>query len=160
MNANTNVHPSRGRRRKFTHRNSTALTLTPMLDMLTVVLIFLIVNFSPEKAALQGERAPEVQLPNSAIDLQELPKIQIEVKADSVKLNGKRLEGLSPKEASNETWLLLKSALDQINLESHEKTILLVADKDAPYELIDHTVAHLATFGYGDITLLTHKEEN
>lgn len=161
MNAVQFSGKSRAKRRKVSFKSSTALTLTPMLDMLTVVLIFLIVNFSPEKAALQqGQRSPQVQLPKSDIELNQLPKLQIEVTKDFVKLNGHKIEGLIPATAEAQAWDVLKQELTKLASLEQDKTILLVADKDASYELVDRTVAQLASYGFGDVTLLTMKEMN
>jgi biopolymer transport protein ExbD len=177
------------KRRRESIKFSTLLMLTPMLDMLTVVLIFLIVNFSPDKASIKQSK--KVTLPNAELNLFEVPKIQVEVTKEYLKVNGKILEGIVPDTADQGSWKILKAHLDEIAIEharlyriisgkeeevakkpetkgkgkaqdepaAPTEPILLIADKETPYELVDRTVAHLAAHGYGEIYLLTHKEE-
>ncbi len=190
-----------GRRRKFGFHMTSSLTLTPMLDMLTVVLIFLIVNYSPDKANIK--QSSQIRLPQAELDITDVPKIQIEVTKEYVRINGKAVDGLIPATSEPAAWSVLKEQLDALakfhaeqnaklykmvvkqipvkqlgeKLEqmTEEKSkaaevsdaanggdkvepILLIADKDAPYEIVDRTVAHLASHGYGEIFLLTNKE--
>jgi biopolymer transport protein ExbD len=146
-------------RRREQLKVSSSLMLTPMLDMLTVVLIFLIVNFSPEKAAIRQSK--DITLPPAETQLAEIPKIQLELAKDYIKLNGENLEGLNPSLGDNHaSWENLNKKLDEKNGSAEKKeSILLIADRDTPYEFVDRTVAHLASHGYSDVYLLTQQEE-
>lgn len=154
-------------RRREQIKVSSSLMLTPMLDMLTVVLIFLIVNFSPEKASIK--ETANIQLPKSETQLSEVPKIQLELTKDSIKVNGESIEGVNPSMTAAGSWDGLRRKLAQFETRAaEEKTqdvvikkdaILLIADRETPYEFVDRTVAHLASNGYSEVYLLTQHEE-
>ena len=143
------------RRRRVNIKMTMGLTLVPMLDMMTVVLIFLIVNFSPDKANVKKE--DQLILPKAELNMRDVPKIQIEITKNELKVNGTALEGLNPFEATKEAWAILKAKLDEISPES--QPVLLVADKGTEYIFVDRTVAHLAAAGFSDVYLLTEREE-
>ncbi|MDB5037597.1 MAG: aglS [Bacteriovoracaceae bacterium] len=148
------------RRRQEPIKISSTLMLTPMLDMLTVVLIFLIVNFSPEKAAIKP--SANIQLPEAELNLNEVPRIHIELAKDHVMLNGQTLAGLLPDSQDSQAWNILKIKLEELTKESKDQKpqpILLIADKDAPYQFVDSAVAHLAAGGYSEVYLLTSQED-
>lgn len=154
-------------RRREPFKVSSSLMLTPMLDMLTVVLIFLIVNFSPDRAGIK--ESANIQLPKSELHLTEVPKIQLELAKDYIKINGENIEGVNPSVEAAASWEGLGKKLQELsstspaNAESNQPTkkdpILLIADRDTPYEFVDRTVAHLASQGYSEVFLLTHQEE-
>jgi biopolymer transport protein ExbD len=139
-----------------------------MLDMLTVVLIFLIVNFSPEKAGIK--HSAEIQLPKSDMNINDVPRIHLELTRQEIKLNGAMVEGLSPNMPdASLAWDALRLKLDEFTAalrsapeaaSAKAEPILLIADKETPYEFVDRTVAHLAAGGYSEVYLLTYREEH
>lgn len=137
------------------------LMLTPMLDVLTVVLIFLILNFSPERAQLNT--GDNIQLPNAELQLENVPQVKIEITADALKLNGSVVEGLNPQTAEPAAWAGLKEKIHATQLPSEASNeavpVLLIADRGLDYDHVDRTVARLASLGYGDIYFLTNLEE-
>jgi biopolymer transport protein ExbD len=137
------------------------LMLTPMLDMLTMILIFLIASFAPDEADLK--KSPNIQLPASLHKIEAMPHVQIEITKDYVKLNGTSIDGLVPETGDNKAWAILKAKLEDLqkNAKDPEKRdpILLLADKGTAFRYIDRTVAHLAAAGYGSVYLVTETKK-
>lgn len=136
--------------RRRRHRNqATALMITPMIDMFTVILIFLIINFSPEASKIK--RSTKIELPQTEKQLEEVAKLQIEISHSDLRLNGEVLGSLAS-DKLEATYASLRSKISK----GSEKA-LLMADQGLDYKFIDRTVATLAAEGIGQIYFLTEK---
>lgn len=133
-----------------------ALMLTPMIDMFTVIMIFLIVSYAPEQARIK--KSQEIQLPKSKLELTKVPQIQIEVGNNQIVLNGQKVEGLNPSSGNRKSWSALGENLK--SLSRSDEPVLVMADKDISYQYVDLTVAHLAAAGFSEVYFLTEKEED
>lgn len=130
--------------------------LTPFLDVLTVLLIFLIVTFSPEEASVQVDS--HMKLPESVHQLDKIPHIRVELSGEVVKVNGDVVQGLQPQAATADSWNLLKKILKDQKKED-TNAVLLMADKATSYKFVDLTASLVAAAGYSDIYLLTELKE-
>jgi len=126
-----------------------------MIDMFTTILIFLIINFAPDESRVQ--KTEKTLPPKSAAQMKAIPKIQIEVTETSIRLNGKAIEGLTPMSEDIQVWNILKDELKKINEKA--EPVLLIADQDSNYGIVDSTIGHLAAQGYGEVYLLTRRED-
>lgn len=147
-------------------RATPKLMLTPMLDMFLLILIYLILNFSPDTSHAKQSRG--IHLPKTEVSSKKLPHIQVEVTPATVKVNGSALEGLTPESASPEAWLILSTKLKEIsgmakvkNTETaaFQERILVVSDKDTPYGLIDKAVSQMAAAGFSQIYFLAEEQK-
>lgn len=135
---------------------TSVIILTPFLDVMTTLLIFLIVTFAPEEARI--ELSANTRLPTADHYLKGVPSVRIEVSENSIKLNGKILNGATPLDHTQNTWKLLKTSIESVR-EKNDSRVLVVADKSTAFNLVDITVAHLSASGFSDIYLLTEKKE-
>ncbi len=142
------------------------LMLTPMLDMFLLILIYLILNFSPDSA--HAKQSKEIRLPKTEISARKLPHIQVEVTPGHIKVNGISLEGLIPSDAQPETWLILSAKLKALSDEAKAKNsgiipfeprILVVSDKDTEYGLVDKAVSQMAAAGFSQIYFLAEEQK-
>ena len=145
------------RRSRDIPSSGSMLMLTPMLDVLTVVLIFLILNYSPDTKKL--EVSDSVSLPKADIKMKEVPRVRVEVTKTSFKINGSLVEGLTAESTDRNLWEAVKTKVLSIVGEGSSEPILLVADAETPYDTVDRTVARLASLGFSDVYLLTQLED-
>lgn len=134
----------------------TGLMITPMIDMFTVILIFLIVSYAPDEARVK--KSEELVLPKSELQISKMPKIQIQVTDTDIRLNGSRIEGIKPNENNSKSWAILKEALNK-NFKDKRQPVLLIADKDTSYAYIDRAVGFVAAAGFGEVYFLTETVE-
>ncbi len=132
------------------------MILTPFLDVLTVLLIFLIVTFAPDQASVQIEK--DLKLPQSAHSLRGIPHVKVQVSADAIKVNGEVVQGLNPSSANSSSWEMLKAAI-KAQQQSEEKAVLLLADKETAYRWVDMAAAHLSASGFSEVYLLTEIQQ-
>ncbi len=136
------------------------LILVPFLDMFTTILIFLIVCFSPQESKIK--KTTSMQLPASkARFLEQLSKVQVEVTGSQVKVNGKAIDGLTPTAGDAAAWQKFKTLVieaygdKEVLADKGKQPIILMADKNAEFGLVDNVVAHLANIGFGAVYFLT-----
>lgn len=132
------------------------LMLTPMVDMLTVILIFLIVHYSPETAKIK--KSADIKLPMSELSLKKVPRIQIEINDQHIQFNGLALDGLNPSDAHSASWKPLSEALARGSVKKDEP-ILIMADKNTSFVYVDRTVGHLAANGFSEVYFLTEQDK-
>jgi len=147
-------------------RQTPKLMLTPMLDMFLLIIIYLILNFSPDTSHAKQSR--EIKLPRTEVSAKKLPHIQVEITTAHVKVNGTALEGLQPDNAQPEAWLILSAKLKEVaelakaNNSSafpFEQKILVVSDKSTQYGLIDKAVSQMAAAGFSQIYFLAEEQK-
>lgn len=130
---------------------SASLMITPMIDMFTVILIFLIVSYAPEQSRIQ--KSEQIELPQEDFKLSRLPTLQVEVTETYVSMNGVRIELNNP-----QAWGQVEAQLQEFKRDSRETAGLLIADQSTPYRLIDRTIGHLSASGFSEIYFLTQEE--
>jgi biopolymer transport protein ExbD len=127
------------------------LNLTPMLDMFTFVLIFLIVLFAPEEAKLAQD--PHTKLPEASSKLPVGKNIHVELSGDNLRVNSKVIQNLKTAQDWNNLKLALQAASPSM------EAISLSADRSTPYEVIDRVVSQLSRLGYSQIYFVTERKD-
>lgn len=129
-------------------QRSGILTLAPMIDILTVLLVFLILTFVTDEQAVHLTQGTE--LPRIDGNLKSLPRLHVEVTREGLSWNGLLLP-------SNAEALAAK--LLEKGFEKNEK-LLIVADRSSDFHEVDKAVSLLTRAGYTDFYFLTAQEEN
>jgi len=139
-----------------------SLLITPMIDMFTVILIFLIASYSPE--ASKVKKSEQIRLPKSSLTLNKAPRLQLEVTPSYVQLNGEKVAGLNPQDPQSQNWSALKTQLvaaaqfdDKGKLK--DEPILVMADKSTSYEFVERTISYVASSGFSEVYFLTEQED-
>jgi biopolymer transport protein ExbD len=135
------------------------LQITSMMDMFTIILIFLLFSFSnkPETMSLQKD----MKLPKSTADLGYKENINLVLSQTSLELGGKVIGtvkdgsviGLDPKNLKTSTlYERLRStreSTDKLRGDSNTKQhILFLCDKRLPFKTINCVVKAAAMAGY------------
>jgi biopolymer transport protein ExbD len=96
-NDNANEIPDREAKRQLarfrarveeeaTEHQQAYLNITPMMDMMTILLVFLLKQFSVQAAA--ASLAPGLQLPNSTMESQRPPAVNVTITDNSILVEG------------------------------------------------------------------------
>ncbi len=147
------------------------LQITSLADILIIVLVFLLKNYSAGLEAVTDFSLPEgLNLPVAQIGGKSSKGIQVEVMESGIQINGETaapLVGFRFPEADlnddltdNGTSINLIQYLSQA-LDKKEKNtkVWIVADRRAPYATIQTVLASAALSGYEDFRLAVVKEE-
>lgn len=114
------------------------INLTAMIDMLSVILIFLLVCFAFQKSG--GLRAVHVTLPTTTEAIQTIDRHTVTLTANQLLLDDQIVAEFktSPAEISQETWSSLKAKIAQ-----SQKPTSLLADRLTPTGFIDQVLFHM-----------------
>lgn len=135
------------------------MNLTPLIDMFTTILIFLMLNFSTDE--LQVEKSPDVQLPTTAAKLVKGEGLRIEVTPSEIRINGETLKGVQPLSQENQNWDMLQKAAEPHKVQGQPNSVMIVAHKSVPYRSIERAAASLSMAGFNKFYLITErKDEN
>ena len=125
------------------HRESLTPDITPLIDIVFILLIFFIVSsvFKKEELALN------LQLPNSSAK-----ELEIELKQINIELSTNSLAYLG-KEVSFE-----KFDLELSNYPKRDKPVIVRIDKDVKYSRVVKVLDILQKYSFDNLSLVTSEE--
>ncbi|OFZ49773.1 MAG: hypothetical protein A2381_18155 [Bdellovibrionales bacterium RIFOXYB1_FULL_37_110] len=144
-------------------RPNQKLNITSLMDVLTIILIFLLVNYSSVEQDMQVPdyiKLPKVQ----AKTLESLKQtLKLVVGKDRIKINdGKEIQFNNFVSQQAQIMERLAESMAKIKEENDvNKTpsvLALQADKDIPYEIIDGVILSAASVGITQIELMSLKQ--
>jgi len=160
-----------GKKRKEPDRTA-PLNLTAMMDMFTIILVFLIFSFSSSDQNLKLD--PDLTLPQSISGLEFKWAINVNVTPTELKVEGNtiarmkkgRLAGVKidkEKKRVMPLYNLLKKfkeieAQEKVNPTGDETVIAFQADRDLPFQLIDRVMKTAAQAGYPNFRFVVMKK--
>jgi len=133
--------------------------LTSLVDVLTVLLIFLIRSFSAEASLVSP--VSTVSLPVSSCDKVARMMTSIEITPDAVQVNGTHVASLSSVTGSGNPMQIgpLYEKLTKDNLLAAESEVMIQADKSIEFEIIKKVMFTCSKAGAKDYTVLVVNEE-
>lgn len=154
--------PSKRKRRKLSLGIAT-LTLTSLMDMMTIILIFLLKSFSAEGDILAVD--PKLKLPISTS--REAPKMKliIQVSTDAIIVDGARV--VETRDIAGSKELLIKPVFDSLMMNTRRMEfiaknnpsvrfageVLVQGDRRIPFALLKKIMYSCGQAGYGNISL-------
>jgi biopolymer transport protein ExbD len=149
-----------------------ALNLTSMMDMFTIILVFLIFSFNAEDQRLKLD--PDLTLPESNAVLPFKWAINVNVTPTELKVEGNTIAQIKKgrvvdsnvdkeKKRVMPLFNLLKKykeieSQEKVNPTADETVISFQADKDLPFELIDLVMKTSAQAGYPNFRFVVMKK--
>ncbi len=159
-------------RRRRGRDKVSSLNLTAMMDMFTIILVFLIFSFSSSDQNLKLD--PDLTLPESISGLEFKWAINVNVTPTELKVEGNKIAGIKTgrlvrvkvdkeKKRIMPLYNLLKKfkeieAEEKVNPTDAETVIAFQADKDLPFELLDMVMKTSAQAGYPDFRFVVMKK--
>lgn len=132
--------------------------LTSLVDVLTVLLIFLIRSFSAEGS--QVNPAADINLPVSSV--KELPRdmASVEITQESLQVNGMHVASIRRiVDMDSLTIDELSEKLTRDSLLSKNREIMIQADRKTEFEVIKKVMYTCSKAGASDYTVLVVNEE-
>lgn len=147
------------------HRGDLDLNLIPMIDILTVLVMFLLV-YSTEVEVIQNTKG--IEIPESIAEAQPKDSVVLMVTTTDLFVQGEHVTSLAEIRASQATLieplraalkrpLLVGRAMTEKDLAKREITIL--GDKTIPYDVLKKVMATCTDADYGRISLATLQKE-
>mgnify|MGYP001581099687 CR=1 FL=1 len=160
--------PSKKKRRKPGIVLAT-LTLTSLMDMMTIILIFLLKSFSAEGDILAAD--PKLKLPVSTSRDAPKMKLIIQLSTDDIILDG--LKVAEVKDAGSSQDLLIKPVYDALMKNTKRMEfigrenpslkfageVVIQGDRRIPFDLLKKIMYSCGQAGYGNISLAVMSRE-
>jgi biopolymer transport protein ExbD len=148
------------------------LNLTSMMDMFTIILVFLIFSFSSQDQNLKLD--PDVSLPESTAAIEFKWAINVNLTQTELKVEGNQVAGVKKgkftgtkvdkdKKRVQKLYALLKKykeieGQEKVNPTEDETVIAFQADKNLPFEIIDLVMKSSAQAGYPNFRFVVLKK--
>jgi biopolymer transport protein ExbD len=166
-------------RRKLSRQEApeeVGLNIYPMMDMMTILLVFLIMSFASGSAEIV--QSEELQLPTSSSEVEASEALGIVISQSEVTVEGKRVLALrngkvdpSLKQGGGNGWLItplynnLKQHRDRLKLiaaknpqRSFRGEVRLVADKRTPFRTLGEVIYSLGQAEFGSLRFIVLRE--
>lgn len=162
-----NFQPLTGKRKKRSTQFS--LKLTSMIDMFTILLVFLLKSYSAEGQNMSV--APDLRLPESSAQKAPQSASTIAITNDFILLDGKRIVTISQVMNNNKLLIpelmnelkrlrVLSEKVGEINTNmGFTGKISIQGDRDLPYLIIKKIMFTCGQVGYNDMMLAVSKPD-
>ena len=152
--------------KKHRKKDDGELNMNSMMDMITIILLFLLKSYSTE--AIMSAKSADLTLPKSMTLTRPEPKPTVEVGKTKISFNDESvvLRGdIGDKLLIDPLYKVLKSnADDQKKIEEYglifDQRVLLVIDQDAPFDLLVKVMNTCSRAGYWEIRMMVFGGEN
>jgi biopolymer transport protein ExbD len=153
------------------------LNIYPMMDMMTILLVFMIMSFA--SAGAEVVQSEELQIPTSTSKLEAAEALSIVISSSEVVLEGKRVLSLrngkvdpSLKQGGGNGWLItplynsLKQHRDRLKLiaarnpqRAFRGEVRVLADRRTPFRTLGEVIYSLGQAEFGSLRFIVLREE-
>ena len=152
------------------------LNIYPMMDMMTILLVFLIMNFA--NGAAEVVQSEELQIPTSTAEVEVQPSLSVVLSTSEIVVEGKQVLTLrngkidpSQKQGGGSGWLVtplfnnLKQHRDRLKMiaarnarRPFQGEVRIIADKRTPFRTLGEVIYSLGQAEFGAIRFVVLKE--
>lgn len=166
-------------RRRFSKRarpkEDMSLQITSMADVFTIILVFLLKSFS---TSISGLTVNQVTLPEVTAAAQTTDSLKVEVGQNSIQIDGKTVTQMedfhfekTDVERDGTPRSLNMALIEQMKKQKEKgsderapssvspETLLVLADKQAPYAVLKMVLASASNAGFSDFRLIVVEDQ-
>ena len=129
--------------------------MTSLIDILTLLLVFLIQSFNAEGTLVT--QAPDLELPLSSSQIAPRPALTLEVTRSDIVAEGRKLASLESFKSSKSLlienvfhWLRTKAAADS----TMHNPIIIQCDREIPFNIVKRVMHTCSKAGFNDFSVL------
>ena len=158
--------PSRTKRHKNKFAINTGLNLVSLMDIFTIILLFLLFNVSGEEEAIT---VPDiVRLPVSIASVKPVPVTTVYITGDSILVGDKKvadtqdvIKSDEPGIVSLENELIMQMSQDEqdTDKEGNRRKIIIMGDKMIPFTILNKVMYTCSWAGYQTLSLAVIQKE-
>jgi len=144
------------------------LNLTSMMDMFTIILVFLLKTYSTEGLLIQP--SDNLTLPSSSIEKSAEVALDLVVSKESIAVNHEEVESVS--NVLNQDGLIIQNLLEKLQLYAREAKrmevqygskfsgkVTIQGDKEIPFRLLVKVMATCGKAEYPNMRLVVYRQE-
>ncbi len=132
--------------------------LTSLIDVMTILLVFLIQNFSVEGNLITPSN--DLTLPQSSVQNRPEMMVSVQVSEDAVMVDGEKVISIS--EFAESEDYMISALFDRMKIErgnTTEPKLMLEADRELPFNIIKRVAFTCNKAGFSDFSVLVYQEE-
>lgn len=135
------------------------LPLTSMMDMLTIILIFLLLNLAPDYAV--SKVSEDLDLPKAAQAEEAIGAHRISISRTTLELDDRPIAPVIGGKISDVDLVLFRDTLARAfdPADPEAKPVVLLADETLPYETVDRVVRAAGEAGFPDFNFAIVNQE-
>lgn len=132
--------------------------LTSLIDVMTILLVFLIQNFSVEGNLITP--SSDLTIPTSSVETRPEMMVSVQVSENEILLDGKPIANIADFADSDE--FMIEPLFERMKIErenSKEPKLMLEADRELPFNVIKRVAFTCNKAGFSDFSVLVYQEE-
>ncbi len=132
--------------------------LTSLIDVMTILLVFLIQNFSVEGNLVTP--SDDLTIPTSTVETRPEMMVSVQVSENEIIMDGESIAFISDF-VDNEEFMI-EPLFERMKLErenSKEPKLMLEADRELPFNVIKRVAFTCNNAGFSDFSVLVYQEE-
>lgn len=131
--------------------------LTSLIDVMTILLVFLLKNFSVEGELITPSK--DLELPQSTIEKRAEPMFSVQISKNDLLVNGKPIVKVSSFESADSLMIpKFYDAIEQYVGTSKSESVMIEADRELPFNVIKRVMFTCSKAGMKDFSVLVVKE--
>jgi biopolymer transport protein ExbD len=127
--------------------------LTSLIDAMTILLVFLIQNFSAEGNLITTQN--DIKLPHSEIKTTPLPAYTVQITESEVRVQG--ISVVKNEKFANNDELIIPELFENLSKNEADKRIIIEADKNLPFNIIKRVCFSCSAAGFEDFEILVDR---
>ena len=131
----------------------TSPQLTSLIDVMTILLVFLIQSFSAEGNLITTQT--DIKLPYSEAKKTPLPTYMVQITKTEVRIQGVRVVGNDTFADSDE--LIIPELFENLSKDEVEKRIIIEADRSLSFNIIKRVCFTCSAAGFEDFEILVDR---
>lgn len=131
--------------------------LTSLIDVMTILLVFLLKNFSVEGELITPSK--DLELPKSTIEKKAEPMFTVQISKNDLMVDGKPVAKINSFESSDS--LMIPEFYKEISSfieTSRTKEVMIEADRELPFNVIKRVMFTCSKAGFKDFSILVIQE--
>ncbi|MDR0305061.1 MAG: biopolymer transporter ExbD [Chitinispirillales bacterium] len=128
--------------------------ITSLIDAMTILLVFLIQNFSTEGNLITTQK--DIVLPYSEVKTTPLPAYTVQITSNEVRVQG--VSVVKNENFENRDDLIIPELFEKLSKNEPDKRIIIEADKNLPFNIIKRVCFSCSAAGFENFEILVDKD--
>jgi biopolymer transport protein ExbD len=127
--------------------------LTSLIDAMTILLVFLIQNFSAQGNLIMTQT--DIKLPYSEVKETPLPAFMVQITESEVRVQG--ITVVKNENFENSIDLIIPELFEKLPKNEPDKRIIIEADKNLPFNIVKRVCFSCSAAGFEDFEILVDR---
>ena len=133
--------------------DNTSPQMTSLIDVMTILLVFLIQNFSAQGNLITTQA--DIKIPYSETTTSPLPAYTVQITENEVRVQG--VFAVKNESFANSDELIIPQLYESLSKDLSEKRIIIEADRNLPFNIVKRVCFTCSAAGFEDFEILVDR---